>query len=50
MLGCALAAHADAIVSGDKHLRNLKAYQGIPIVGAAEALSLIAPGPLDGEK
>ena len=44
VLACALAARADAIVSGDKRLRNLKAYHGIPIVGAAEALTLIAPG------
>jgi len=41
VLACALAAQADLIVSGDPHLRNLKAYQGIPIVGAAEALKRI---------
>lgn len=41
VLACALAAHADAIVSGDKRLRNLKSYQGIPILSAAEALRLI---------
>jgi len=39
---CMLAARADAIVSGDKRLRNLKTYQAIPIHGAAEALALIA--------
>jgi len=38
VLACALAAQADLIVSGDKHLRNLKTYQNIPIVNAAEAL------------
>jgi putative PIN family toxin of toxin-antitoxin system len=42
VLACALAARADAIVSGDKRLRNLKTYQGIPILGTAEALALIA--------
>jgi putative PIN family toxin of toxin-antitoxin system len=42
VLACALGAQADLIVSGDPHLRNLKAYQGIPIVTAAEALTRIA--------
>ena len=39
MLACALAAKADLIVSGDAHLLNLKTYQGVPIVSAAEALA-----------
>jgi len=38
VLACALAASADLIVSGDSRLLELKAYQGIPIVSAAEAL------------
>lgn len=38
VLACALAAQADLIVSGDSDLLNLKAYQGISIVAAAEAL------------
>ena len=38
VLACALAAQADLIVSGDTDLLNLKTYQGIPIVNAAEAL------------
>jgi putative PIN family toxin of toxin-antitoxin system len=41
VLACALAAKADLIVSGDSHLLNLKTYQGIPIVGPAEALSRV---------
>lgn len=41
VLACALAARADLIVSGDPHLRNLKSYQGIPIVAAAEGLRRI---------
>ncbi len=41
VLACGLAAQADAIVSGDKRLRNVKTYQGIPIVSAAEALRKI---------
>lgn len=42
VLACALAAGADLIVSGDKRLRNIKTYQGIPIVNAAEALKRLA--------
>jgi putative PIN family toxin of toxin-antitoxin system len=38
VLACAIAAQADLIVSGDTDLLNLKAYQGIPIVSAPEAL------------
>lgn len=42
VLACALAAQADLIVSGDKHLLNLGGqYQGIPIVTPAQALQLI---------
>jgi len=42
VLACALAAQADLIVSGDKHLRDLKTYQKIPIVNAAEALARLS--------
>lgn len=42
VLACALAAQAELIVSGDPDLLNLKSYQGIPIVGTAEALERIA--------
>ena len=42
VLACAIAAQADLIVSGDSDLLNLKSYQGIPIVAAAEALERIA--------
>lgn len=38
VLACALAAQADLVVSGDTDLLDLKAYQNIPIVTAAEAL------------
>jgi putative PIN family toxin of toxin-antitoxin system len=39
VLACALAANANLIVSGDKHLCNLGgAYQGIRIVTPAEAI------------
>jgi uncharacterized protein len=38
VLACALAAQADAIVTGDKDLLTMKAFQGIPIIDATEAL------------
>lgn len=41
VLACALAAQADLIVSGDKDLLVLGAYQNIPIVSAAEAMRRI---------
>jgi putative PIN family toxin of toxin-antitoxin system len=41
VLATALAAHAELIVSRDKHLRNLKHFHRIPILNAADALHLI---------
>ncbi|MCW5619571.1 MAG: putative toxin-antitoxin system toxin component, PIN family [Burkholderiales bacterium] len=41
VLACALAAHADLIVSGDRDLLDLKRYQDIEIVSAAAALERI---------
>ncbi len=38
VIGTALAAKAELIVSGDAHLLDLKHYQGMPIVTAAEAV------------
>jgi putative PIN family toxin of toxin-antitoxin system len=32
ILECAVEGKADVIVSGDRHLRDLKSYQGIPII------------------
>lgn len=37
-LECALAAGADAIVSGDRHLLSLGEFRGIPILGPARFL------------
>lgn len=39
VLATALAAQADAIVSGDADLRDLKQYLGIPILAAAETFA-----------
>lgn len=42
VIACALAARADAIVSGDHHLLDLKQHQGIAILSASDALKRIA--------
>jgi uncharacterized protein len=43
VLACAIAAQADLIVSGDKHLLGLGgSYQGIAIVTPAQALQRLA--------
>jgi predicted nucleic acid-binding protein len=41
VLACAVAARAEAIVSGDKHLLDLKQYEGMPILTAAQLLAQI---------
>lgn len=40
ILECALAARADMIVSGDKHLLDVKTFRGIPIVSPRQFLDL----------
>jgi putative PIN family toxin of toxin-antitoxin system len=41
-LHCAVAAKADALVSGDRHLLNLASYRKIPILSAATLLKKIS--------
>ena len=41
ILACAVTASADYIVSGDKHLLDLRQYQRIPIVAVGEFLKLL---------
>jgi len=41
VVATALAAGADLIVSGDAHVLDLKNYQGMPIVSAAEAVKRV---------
>ncbi len=41
VLACALGAKADLIVSGDRHLLDLKEYRGIRIVTAAQAVRAV---------
>jgi putative PIN family toxin of toxin-antitoxin system len=38
ILECAVEGRASLIVSGDRHLRRLKAYQGIPVVRPTDFL------------
>ena len=40
VLACALVAKADLVVSGDRHLLQLKRYEDIPIVNTVDALRL----------
>lgn len=41
-LECAIEAGADYIVSGDKHLKELKEFKGIKIVTAKEFLGILS--------
>jgi putative PIN family toxin of toxin-antitoxin system len=38
ILACAREGQADIIVSGDKHLRRIKVYEGIPIIRPTDFL------------
>lgn len=40
-IGCAVAGKAHYVVSGDRHLLDLKKYKAIPIISASEFLSEI---------
>ncbi len=40
-LEAALEGQADYILSGDKHLLNLKEFEGIPIIGLKEFLEIV---------
>jgi putative PIN family toxin of toxin-antitoxin system len=41
VLACALATKAEFIISGDRHLLDLKEHQGIRMVTAAEAVGIL---------
>ncbi len=41
ILACAATGAADLIVSGDRHLLRLKAYEGIPIVRPVDFLRIL---------
>jgi putative PIN family toxin of toxin-antitoxin system len=39
VLACAVAVHADAVISGDRHLLNLGEFQAIPVLTPARFLA-----------
>lgn len=41
VIACAVAAKAESIISGDKHLLTIKFYQNISILSPADALGFI---------
>ena len=45
VIAAALAAHADLVVSGDRHLLSMGSYQGLAIVSVAEAVRRIRVNP-----
>jgi len=45
ILECAVSAAADAIVTGDRHLLELKRFRGIAIVRLADLLRMFPPEP-----
>jgi putative PIN family toxin of toxin-antitoxin system len=45
ILECAVAAGADVIVTGDRHLLKLKKYQNIPIIRLADLLRMFPGEP-----
>ena len=49
VLACALSAAADYIISGDRHLLDLKNYQDIPILSAADFLTAYQATRVSGE-
>jgi predicted nucleic acid-binding protein len=46
ILACAREGQADLIVSGDKHLRRIKVYEGIPIIRPTDFLHTLAGYPM----
>jgi putative PIN family toxin of toxin-antitoxin system len=47
-LACAVDGFADIIASGDKHLKTLKSYRGIPIITARDLLERLEIEPGSG--
>lgn len=41
-LECAIEAHADYIISGDKHLKKLVEFEGIKIIDARKFLNILS--------
>jgi len=49
-LALAIASGAEHIVSGDKHLLSIGAYQGVKILNPANFLNIFSPPPQRSEK
>jgi len=45
ILECAFEAQAEVVITGDRHLRQLKTFRGIPIVSPGEFLETHRAGP-----
>lgn len=45
VLECAVTGRADYIVSGDRHLLKLSAYEGIPIITVRQFMDAVKAGP-----
>ncbi len=41
VLSCAVTAHADAIISGDKHILQLNKYENIPILTVSDYVKFL---------
>ena len=41
VLACAVSASADAVISGDKHMLNIRSFRGIPILTASRFLQKV---------
>lgn len=48
ILECALEGDADCVITGDRHLRQLKTFQGIPIVSPGEFIEALGARGLGG--
>ena len=47
ILECAVSAGADAIVTGDRHLLELKRFEGVAIIRLADFLRTFPPGQIE---
>jgi putative PIN family toxin of toxin-antitoxin system len=48
ILECAVEANADCVITGDRHLRQLKTFRGIPIVNSREFIGAYGARDLGG--
>ncbi len=48
-LEAALAASADVVITGDRHLLRPKSFRGVPMVSPADLLASLGMEPLSGD-